>query len=123
MTTGSPNDMVIGLLAFLVLVTGFLILLFLRRRNNPLELNPEDTNISTGMGVYGLNLVDIGYPYQTQGTCTVCGLKRVFVLNIPSEDFVAHHYRLQQDNNWVCTKCWVNAKSHDPKRKEKQLNR
>jgi hypothetical protein len=115
--------MIIGLIAFLVLAIGFLTFVIIRQRHNPLQLNPEDTNISTGMGVEGLNLVDIGYPYHTQGTCTICGLKRVFVLNVPSDDFVARYNQLYSENNWICTKCWVNAKTHDPQQKEKQLNR
>jgi hypothetical protein len=114
--------MAVGLIAFAALVIGFLIFWFIRRRNDPLQLNPEDTNISTGMGVYGLNLVDIGYPYHTQGTCTVCRVNRVFVLNVPSKEFVARHYRLHSENNWVCTKCWVNAKAYDLHHREKQLN-
>jgi hypothetical protein len=109
------SDMILGFSAILAVLTVLGIYLFLQRNNSHRQINPE--NLSQGKP----QLVNIGYPYQSDGSCTVCGLNRVFILNVPPTDFVASYYQLDHENNWICTQCWVTAQDQNPDKTEKQL--
>ena len=56
---------------------------------------------------------DVGIPFKMKGTCKVCSYN-VYVLLLDKEDFVAKYYHLTDDENEVCTECWMKAKIHDP---------
>jgi hypothetical protein len=56
---------------------------------------------------------DVGIKFKMKGTCQVCSY-HVYVLVLDKEDFVAKYYHLTDDENEVCTECWMKAKMHDP---------
>ena len=58
---------------------------------------------------------DVGIPFKMKGTCKVCSYN-VYVLLLDKEDFVAKYYHLTNDENEVCTECWMKAKIHDPEK-------
>jgi hypothetical protein len=108
----------LGILA----VLGIYLVLQQKRKGMAFYTNPRELNLNRRLGVHGMNLVDIGYQYQSYGSCKVCQETGIFVLKVPPEDFVAQHYHLQEEINWVCSQCWIKAKVHDPHKEEKPLN-
>jgi hypothetical protein len=58
---------------------------------------------------------DVGIKFKRKGTCQVCSYN-VYVLVLDKEDFVAKYYHLTEDENEVCTECWMKAKMHDPEK-------
>jgi len=53
--------------------------------------------------------------FKLNGQCAVCHLKG-YVYVLSPDNFIAKYYKLIEQENEVCSECWVKAKVHDPQK-------
>ena len=81
-----------------------------RKKDSPYGEQPFASALAKSYA--GTNLHE---DFKLNGQCTVCHLKG-YVYLLSHDNFIAKYYKLKEQENQVCSECWVKAKIHDPEK-------